>query len=456
MSRWSEMGWRLQQHALALIVVVGLFGSLAPPSWGITSANALQWDRPVVDSKGFLPRFAFGADSTYGNNVAYLFGGVKERTKVNLQDRQVMGDLYSLQLVTNDTGDEEFVFTQLAPAAGQPSARKNVGLAATDEYVLIVGGLQEVGPNATEELVADTSWLYSVAQNTWTNVTTGGPSMRANAAVVKPAFSPAGSGTTKFYVHGGQGESFLLNDFWEFDASTFAWRQITLGTPAKRQGAQSFMFDKRAYFYGGVTDDTTTTISMATLGTTLANIWQSFTIDEADVPRLSNAAVAPVAPDMVYVYGGALTSTPCGAGAAAGVDALNDETYLVDVTTSPGVQDAVTATQVLVQGGKPTLVHGQGIYLEPYFLAVGGYTYRCDGGVTSVPEPEHIFGQVYRFTVVLPTGAPTMVEPDKTSAPTMVPSSSAPTSGVELGWVRTSVFASIVGMMVVSLSLWTI
>lgn len=424
-------------------------------------AHAMRWERPPVDSQGFLPRSAFGADtsSSFGNNgnVAYLFGGMRESSSLNipLPRRQIMGDLYSVRLADDDT---TFQFAQLTSGTAdipQPSPRQRVGLAATDTYILIVGGLNDDGPNQTEQVVSDVSWLYSIATNTWTNVTANGPSMRFGASVVKP-YGGASSSNNKFYVHGGATSmSTVLNDFWEFDASSLSWQQIVRGNPPGRQGARGFMFTNRVHFYGGfdASGNPMASLSVATLGSTSGNMWQVVPIADIDKgPSHIQPAVTPVAPGKVYIFSGELSSTdyPCGDATAPGLGELGDETYLLDTSTFGN--QAIAATKVLVQGGTPSLVDGQGIYLDPYFVAVGGYNYPCSAGITE-PEETHIFEEVFRLEVMLPTTAPTTASTladGSTMAPTDAPAASTGSGATAfastMGWLRTIFGAATIGI----------
>jgi hypothetical protein len=371
-----------------------------------STTHALDWEQAPVDSRGFLPRTSFGADSF--DNVAYFFGGSQE----NDEGDNVFGnDLYSLRIIGND----ELRFDQLATTADPiPSVRARVGMAATDDYILIVGGSNNLGPSSTPQPASDVSWLYSIADDTWTDVSNGGPSARAGATVVKPY-----DGGSKFYVHGGV-SLLILNDLWEFDTMTLAWRKIMNGSPPGRFNARGFMFGNQAFFYGGFSDaiDQVSSVSIANIGSTTGNIWE--VVDDNNSPNLWFPAVTPVVDGKVYVYGGSRPegTNACGDNVVLPLDPSED-TFLLDTTG-----DDVVWTPALIRGGAAPLFDGAGVYLDPYFVAVGGLDYQCD---PSNPEgsPGVIYqeGQVLRVEVVLVTENPTS---SPTRAPTLATGSGAP------------------------------
>jgi hypothetical protein len=91
----------------------------------------------------------------------------------------------------------------------------------------------------------------------------------------------------------------------------------------------------------------------------------------------------------------------------------SEETWFYDFSTE-------TWTKTVFAGSRPpALIDVQGVYIEPYMYAFGGFKYECPGD-GQVYNPD-----TYRYEVTLPTPRPTV---SPTSMPTKEPEPNA-TSG---------------------------
>jgi N-acetylneuraminic acid mutarotase len=202
-----------------------------------TRVVCTQWEQILPTQNNFLPRFA-AASATLGSK-AYLFGGAVQD---NFTLQQVHNDLYEF-----DLQDDFFKLTPLAVnATNRPTARKGAGMAAIDGYLFIAGG-----DDASDDLVDDTAWLYSIDKDEWTSV--GITTMPTRREAVVFVFEG------DFYVHGGSmddssGGLLVLNDVWKYSVQNDKWTQLPSNFTLKYGARVAQIDDSDVYVYGGYND----------------------------------------------------------------------------------------------------------------------------------------------------------------------------------------------------------
>jgi hypothetical protein len=408
----------------------------------IIGCRAQNWARIQTLGDEFLPRSGFGA-SSFGD-TAYLFGGVVE---TDFADGNYSNSLYTFR---QENGLD--TYRQVDPADHSqpvPSPRAQLALAVNADFVFVFGGVAPVvnaAGNVVIKPAEDVAWLFDIATNSWISL------MGINGTEPTPRFgATALAYGSRFLAFGGAqadslGSLAVSNELWELDPSTRAWSLVPIapsGRPATgRVFAFGHTFENNIYIVGGQgsSGEYLTSIEMSTQSASFLDAnWKTFVPEEApsqvrgefdlmlvgDVPLafLTNfgcyihktGAFDSVLGNNFLLYAGTQPDGSIGCGLSVDASPLNpsEETWFYDFSTE-------TWTKTVFAGSRPpALIDVQGVYIEPYMYAFGGFKYECPGD-GQVYNPD-----TYRYEVTLPTPRPTV---SPTSMPTKEPEPNA-TSG---------------------------
>ncbi len=204
-----------------------------PPAYNLSFGMA--WSPLLASTPGGTADAGFAAVAPTGTGI--LFGGE------------------GVQGLTNGTyryNESENQWVTLAPTTA-PSPRSDFGIGAAPNATTVVlfGGLV----NATTNAVANDTWTYAPASNTWTNVTGG----IAPPAREDPAFA-VGDGIALLFGGWAQNYSGLgqvtFSDTWTLNLTTDIWTRLSfIGLPEPAPGhGGSLLFDPTTgtfLLYGG-------------------------------------------------------------------------------------------------------------------------------------------------------------------------------------------------------------
>jgi N-acetylneuraminic acid mutarotase len=204
-------------------------------TWAYTPAtNAWTKLRPA----GVLPPGRFGHSLVYdpAGRKTILFGGVTATTN------QPANDLWAYSSEAN-------TWTRLNPAGGSPPARTYPSMVydpVTGQAILFGGW--------TGSSTFDDTWAYEPSTSKWHKLsTTGRPHARWGSSMVYD------SASGKLILFGGLFGSYdgsnRLNDTWEFDPATNAWKNLApTGDLPPARGYASMVYDSatgKVILFGG-------------------------------------------------------------------------------------------------------------------------------------------------------------------------------------------------------------
>gem|GEM_PF-3109942 len=295
-----------------------------------------------------------------------------------------------------------------------PSARNNFSFAADTArgQAILFGGLTRTAPR----IVANDTWAYGVANETWRNVSGGlAPPARENAAFAvdtADGIALLQGGIDPDYTVGGSGGLVLWNDTWLLNLTTWAWTPLALGqSPPPAYGA-SMVWDPvlGAFVRFGGCDESRCTSALWSY-TPGASRWSSLVpAGSTPSPRGSAAWVWDPVDRGTLLFGG-LVPGPAGpeplggtfflAGDGSSWSALSGVGEPAD---SYGVASAFSnytgCTGMWVQGGSPAL--DGTIYNVSLLEPVGAVPPNCFtpiGGSTGGGPPERCTNTSAHVTV---------------------------------------------------------
>jgi N-acetylneuraminic acid mutarotase len=181
---------------------------------------------PITDSwSDLMPSGDYPPASAYHamaydpvNDKAVLFGGWDDFNAVEL------GGTYIYDVAAN-------TWAEVTPTGASPSPRDSHAMVynPVNGLIYLFGGFDDVGQ-------LNDLWVYSVAENTWTEVLPGGgpPAPRSTHAMA------VDEATGQVLVFGGYDGDFPLGDLWAYDPAANMWTELTStgDTPADRSAVR--------------------------------------------------------------------------------------------------------------------------------------------------------------------------------------------------------------------------
>lgn len=125
-----------------------------------------------------------------------------------------------------------------------PPARSNASMA----YDPVAGRIILFGGGPFPGIYRNDTWSFNPGTDTWTNVTTAGPSPRGSAAMAYDA------NQDRMLLFGGAGPAGYLGDTWSYDVGTETWTNVTPATSPSPRVSDMMAFDpaaNRSVLFGG-------------------------------------------------------------------------------------------------------------------------------------------------------------------------------------------------------------
>jgi uncharacterized protein (TIGR03437 family) len=217
-----------------IIVIAGQGASFFGDAWAY-DIRANVWRQLSGNSDGPLPRYGHsGVYDAKRDRIVISHGFTSEQGRYD--------DTWALDLASGTWND-------ISPAGTRPLRRclhHAVYVAQSDQMLLYGGCSSGYGPCPQGDL-----WSLDFASNRWTQILT---------AVIPPPRQRYGmvfdDGRKRLVLFGGL-DGDALNDTWEYDPASPAWKQITPGgsvpTPRYRLEAAFASDLSTAFFFGGET-----------------------------------------------------------------------------------------------------------------------------------------------------------------------------------------------------------
>ena len=231
---------------------------------------------PALSGAGLAAQLAFNSTTC----MIYLFGGLP----ANLQASSAMY-IYSDATNAWETGP-------VVPFLGRTHA---LFTNLDQDHLMVFGGASQTGEN-TWTCFGDT-WIFHITNQTWSQVTTPGPSARRAMMVTHDR------NTNIVYMYGGILEDASESEeLWSMTAASRTWTQVTISPngAAGRSFGSLFYYDSRLYAYGG--DGAGANLQQLVLADPMP-FWYSVVLGGTVPPGSIYSTIAVYQSD-VYLYGG--------------------------------------------------------------------------------------------------------------------------------------------------------
>jgi PKD repeat protein len=304
------------------------------------------FDAPSLGYAGAKPASRLSPAFAYStrDDAAVMFGGM------------AYNDTWALDAIT-----ESWVQMRSDGAAGSPPRRSQITNsmaydAARDAFVLFGGKCSEPsGCNgAAFEAPLNDTWVYRISTNTWTRMfPTNPPGARAQHTL---SYDPVNGVVLLF---GGKGSAGYFNDTWVYNLAANTWTRVTTNSPPLGRRLHAAVYDPslgQHVIYGGVNANESSTGEVWTfrLATSGGNVppSASFTINPASGPPSTsfafNASLS-VDPDGTIVsYAWNFGDGTTGTGPTVTHTFPSSATYAVTLTVTDNLGATGTTTSNVV------------------------------------------------------------------------------------------------------------
>lgn len=183
----------------------------------------------------------------------------------------------------------------LSPSANPPPRHGHrVIYDGQEDLMMLFGGL-------SDGAALNDTWLYSLANNTWWNVSTANPSGRFGHSLVYDSLND------RAILFGGSDGNQILNDTWAFDFLTRHWAELSTGLAPLPRLNHSMAFDPlsgEALLFGGK-NDTEALGDTWTLNVS-ADMWEKKNPSTSPPARFSHSIAVNRSTSRAVLFGGDL------------------------------------------------------------------------------------------------------------------------------------------------------